>query len=203
MQMRPRRYSGRLRMASLACSATASACWRALKPHGVSVKRARLGLTRCEREVESRGVGCMPVYSHAALGLAALSAGDLSDAAAKLQRAWDLSFRQGMNNPNVVPMAGDLAEALARVEEKRPLYTDSQLAGRASPGNRIGIPPRRRLPGAGNLGNRARGGAALVCCVPRRTGQSRPYPIRTSTNAAVFRGGDAPQPPCRRRAGAA
>jgi DNA-binding CsgD family transcriptional regulator len=60
----------------------------------------------------------MPVYSHAALGLAALSGGDLSDAAANLQQAWDVSSRLGMNNPNVVPMAGDLAEALARVEER-------------------------------------------------------------------------------------
>jgi DNA-binding CsgD family transcriptional regulator len=76
--------------------------------------RARVEHVR--REVEPRGVGCMPVYNHAALGLAALSAGDLSDATIKLQQAWDLSSSQGMNNPNVVPMAGDLAEALARVE---------------------------------------------------------------------------------------
>ena len=69
------------------------------------------------RKVESRGAGCMPVYNYAALGLAALSGGDLSDAAANLQRAWDLSSRQGPNNPNVVPMAGDLAEALARAGE--------------------------------------------------------------------------------------
>jgi DNA-binding CsgD family transcriptional regulator len=68
-------------------------------------------------EVEAQGVGCMPLYNYAALGLAALSAGDVSDAAVKLQQAWDLSSRQGMNNPNVVPMAGDLAEALARAQE--------------------------------------------------------------------------------------
>jgi DNA-binding CsgD family transcriptional regulator len=73
---------------------------------------------KVRREVEARGVGCMPVYNYAALGLAALSAGDLSDAAANLQQAWDLSSHQGMQNPNVVPLAGDLAEALARVEEK-------------------------------------------------------------------------------------
>jgi ATP/maltotriose-dependent transcriptional regulator MalT len=70
------------------------------------------------REGEARGVGTMPVYNYAALGLAALTAGDLSGAVANLQQAWDLSSRQGMNNPNVVPMAGDLAEALARVDEK-------------------------------------------------------------------------------------
>jgi DNA-binding CsgD family transcriptional regulator len=73
---------------------------------------------KVRREVEPRGVGCMPVYNHAALGLAALSVGDLSDAATNLQQAWDLSFRQGMNNPNVVPLAGDLAEALARTQQR-------------------------------------------------------------------------------------
>ena len=70
------------------------------------------------REVETQGVGYPPAYSYAALGLVALSEGDLSDASVKLQQAWDLSCRQGMNNPNVVPMAGDLAEALARLEER-------------------------------------------------------------------------------------
>jgi ATP/maltotriose-dependent transcriptional regulator MalT len=78
--------------------------------------QARVDKSR--REVEAQGVGSMPVYNYAALGLAALSAGDLSDAAVKLQQAWDLSCRQGMQNPNVVPLAGDLAEALARVDEK-------------------------------------------------------------------------------------
>jgi DNA-binding CsgD family transcriptional regulator len=70
------------------------------------------------REVEARGGSSMPVYEYAALGLAAFGAGDLSDAAVKLQHAWDLGCRQGMNNPNVVPVAGDLAETLARVEEE-------------------------------------------------------------------------------------
>jgi len=70
-----------------------------------------------QREVESRGVGCVPVYGHAALGLSALGAGELPDAAENLQRAWDLALRQGINNPNVVPIAGDLAEALARAGE--------------------------------------------------------------------------------------
>jgi hypothetical protein len=32
--------------------------------------------------------------------------------------SFEVSCRKGMDNPNVVPMAGDLAEALARVEEK-------------------------------------------------------------------------------------
>jgi DNA-binding CsgD family transcriptional regulator/tetratricopeptide (TPR) repeat protein len=78
--------------------------------------QARVDKSR--REVEAQSVGSLPVYNYAALGLAALSGGHLSDATASLQQAWDLSSRQGMNNPNVVPMAGDLAEALARVEGK-------------------------------------------------------------------------------------
>ena len=118
---------------------------------------------QAQREVEPRGVGCVPMYSYAALGLAALSAGELSDAAEKLQQAWDLALRQGMNNPNVFPIAGDLAEALARVWRIRPLYSDPQLAGRASRGDRIGLPARRGLPGAGNPGNRPRRGAAPIC----------------------------------------
>jgi DNA-binding CsgD family transcriptional regulator len=70
-----------------------------------------------QREVEPQGVGCVPVYAHAALGLSALGAGELSDAAGRLQQAWDVVLRQGINNPNVFPVAGDLAEALARAGE--------------------------------------------------------------------------------------
>jgi DNA-binding CsgD family transcriptional regulator len=72
---------------------------------------------RAKREVEPRGVAGVPVYTDAALGLSALGAGELSDAAEKLQQAWDLALRQGVNNPNVFPIAGDLAEALARAGE--------------------------------------------------------------------------------------
>ncbi len=61
---------------------------------------------KVRREVEARGVGCMPVYNYAALGLAALSAGDLSDAAANLQQAWDLSCRQGMQQSQRGPAGG-------------------------------------------------------------------------------------------------
>jgi DNA-binding CsgD family transcriptional regulator len=72
---------------------------------------------RGRREVEPRGVGCMPVYSLSALGLAALSVGDLADAVAKLQQSWDLACGLGVGNPDLVPMTGDLAEALARTGE--------------------------------------------------------------------------------------
>jgi DNA-binding CsgD family transcriptional regulator len=80
-------------------------------------QRCQDRVDEAQREVESRGVGCVPVYGHAALGLSALGAGELPDATESLQRAWDLALRQGINNPNVVPIAGDLAEALARAGE--------------------------------------------------------------------------------------
>jgi DNA-binding CsgD family transcriptional regulator len=73
-------------------------------------------LERVRREIEPRSVGSMPIYRHASLGLAALGAGELSEATGRLQQSWDLASRQGINNPNVVPMAGDLAEAFARAE---------------------------------------------------------------------------------------
>ena len=96
-----------------------------LRPQHAGAYRGSMGeLESCQarvdqgrRDVEPHGVGCMPVYSYAALGLAALRAGNLSDAVANLQDAWDLSARLGTNNPNVIPFAGDLVEALARLGE--------------------------------------------------------------------------------------
>jgi DNA-binding CsgD family transcriptional regulator len=73
-------------------------------------------IDKAQREVEPRGVGCVPIYGYS-LGLAALGAGELYDAADRLQQSWDLALRQGINNPNVFPIAGDLAEALARAGE--------------------------------------------------------------------------------------
>jgi DNA-binding CsgD family transcriptional regulator len=73
-------------------------------------------IERAQREVEPRGVGCVPIYGYS-LGLAALGAGELFDAAERLQQAWQLALRQGVENPNVFPIAGDLAEALARAGE--------------------------------------------------------------------------------------
>lgn len=69
---------------------------------------------RASQEVEPRGVGCVAVYNAAALGLCALSCGDLAAAIDHLERAWAEGQAGGLGNPNVVPFAGDLAEALAR-----------------------------------------------------------------------------------------
>jgi DNA-binding CsgD family transcriptional regulator len=73
---------------------------------------------RGRQEVEPRGVGMNAVYNFAALGLAALTVGDLTGAAEQLEQAWELGGRLGLGDPNVIPMAGDLAEALARTGEK-------------------------------------------------------------------------------------
>ncbi|HZA32820.1 MAG TPA: ATP-binding protein, partial [Propionibacteriaceae bacterium] len=103
-------------------------------------KLCQARIDTAQREVEPRGVGCVPVYAHAALGLSALGAGELSDAAGRLQRSWDLALRQGLNNPNVFPAAGDLAEALARAGESdrctrilRELDERAQATGLAYP----------------------------------------------------------------------
>jgi DNA-binding CsgD family transcriptional regulator len=73
-------------------------------------------INKARRDVEPRGVGCVPVYGYS-LGLTALGDCELYDAADRLQQAWGLALRLGINNPNVFPIAGDLAEALARAEE--------------------------------------------------------------------------------------
>jgi ATP/maltotriose-dependent transcriptional regulator MalT len=69
---------------------------------------------QARHEVESRGVGCLVVHNAAALGLCALSRGELAAAIDHLESAWDAGQAGGLGNPNVVPFAGDLAEALAR-----------------------------------------------------------------------------------------
>ena len=85
------------------------------------IEGARGDRERCEEhverarwEAEPRGVGCLAIYNAAALGLCALSRGELAAAIDHLERAWDAGQSAGLGNPNVIPFAGDLAEALAR-----------------------------------------------------------------------------------------
>jgi DNA-binding NarL/FixJ family response regulator len=85
------------------------------------IEAARGDRERCEdhverarQDIEPRGVGCLAIYNAAALGLCALSRGELAVAIDHLERAWDAGQAEGLGNPNVVPFAGDLAEALAR-----------------------------------------------------------------------------------------
>jgi len=77
-------------------------------------ERCQKHVERARRDVEPRGVGCLAVCNPAALGLCALSCGDLTTAIDHLEYAWDAAQAAGLGNPNVVPFAGDLAEALAR-----------------------------------------------------------------------------------------
>jgi DNA-binding CsgD family transcriptional regulator len=78
--------------------------------------RERCGehVERSRQDVEPRGVAYLAVHNAAALGLCALSCGDLAMAIDHLERAWEAGQAGGLDNPNVVPFAGDLAEALAR-----------------------------------------------------------------------------------------
>ena len=77
-------------------------------------ERCHQHVERVRQDVEPRGVGYLAVYNAAALGLCALSCGDLTTAIDHLECALDAGRTAGLGNPNVVPFAGDLAEALAR-----------------------------------------------------------------------------------------
>ena len=77
-------------------------------------ERCEEHVERARQDIEPRGVGCLAVHTAAALGLCALSRGDLAAAIDHLERAWEAGQADGLDNPNVVPFAGDLAEALAR-----------------------------------------------------------------------------------------
>lgn len=60
------------------------------------------------------GAEAIAVHGHFALGLAALTAGRLEEAADELRRAGELAARGGNDDVHWVPWRGDLAEALAR-----------------------------------------------------------------------------------------
>jgi ATP/maltotriose-dependent transcriptional regulator MalT len=77
-------------------------------------ERCQEHVERAQREAEPRGVGCLAIYNAAALGLCALSCGELATAIDHLERAWEAGQSGGLGNPNVIPFVGDLAEALAR-----------------------------------------------------------------------------------------
>jgi DNA-binding CsgD family transcriptional regulator len=78
-------------------------------------ERCEEHVERARQDIEPQGVGCLAVHNAAALGLCALSCGELAVAIDHLEDAWDTGQAEGLGNPNVVPFAGDLAEALARV----------------------------------------------------------------------------------------
>ncbi|HTQ91709.1 MAG TPA: LuxR family transcriptional regulator, partial [Streptosporangiaceae bacterium] len=69
---------------------------------------------RAHRDSEPRGVGWLAICNAAALGLCALSRGELAVAIEQLERAWAAGEAAGLGSPAAIPFAGDLAEALAR-----------------------------------------------------------------------------------------
>jgi DNA-binding CsgD family transcriptional regulator/tetratricopeptide (TPR) repeat protein len=81
-------------------------------------ERCQEHVERACQEVEPRGMGCLAVCTAAALGLCALSCGDLTTAINHLECAWDAGQTAGLGNPDIVPFTGDLAEALARADAR-------------------------------------------------------------------------------------
>jgi DNA-binding CsgD family transcriptional regulator len=71
-------------------------------------------VARSRREAGPYGVDLRLVLEPAVRGLAALGAGEPSAAVEPLEAAWAHARGCGLENPNVVPFAGDLAEAHAR-----------------------------------------------------------------------------------------
>ena len=69
---------------------------------------------RARTDIEPRGMGCQAIYNAAALGLCALTDGELAAAIEHLESAWALTQAAELGNPDIIPFAGDLAEALAR-----------------------------------------------------------------------------------------
>jgi tetratricopeptide (TPR) repeat protein len=65
-------------------------------------ERCEEHVERARRDIEPQGVGCLAVYNAAALGLCALSCGELAAATDHLERAWDAGQAEGLANPNVV-----------------------------------------------------------------------------------------------------
>jgi hypothetical protein len=89
-----------------------SACSRALKQHVVSANCANLALK--ERNVKSNPRRWLRTHLWLLAWAGRTWCGRALRRGERLQQAWELALRRGVKNPNVFPIAGDLAEALAR-----------------------------------------------------------------------------------------
>lgn len=89
-------------------------------------------LTRARARAGRYGVDLRLLLDPAARGLAALGAGEPGAAVEPLEAAWAHAVESGVRHPNVVPFAGDLAEAHARCgDRERAAQVVSWLAERA------------------------------------------------------------------------
>jgi DNA-binding CsgD family transcriptional regulator len=77
-------------------------------------KECEAHVERARTDIEPRGMSCQAIYDAAALGLCALTHGELAAAIEHLESAWTLMQAAELGNPDIVPFVGDLAEALAR-----------------------------------------------------------------------------------------
>ena len=140
-------------------------------------ERCEEHVERARQDVEPHGVGCLAVYNAAALGLCALSCGDLTTAIDHLERAWDAGQAAGLGNPNVVPFAGDLAEALARVGAAERAQAGPGLAPGAGRRDGPGLPAGRGRAGARDPRPRSGRSRGLVRHGPRRRTSRQPMPF--------------------------
>lgn len=74
---------------------------------------------RLHREVEPTGALACGIHATASQGLLALGAGDVARAVDALGAAFETANSAGLGNPMVIPVAGDLGEALSRTGDNR------------------------------------------------------------------------------------
>ena len=154
-------------------------------------------MERARQDVEPRGVGCLAVCNAAALGLCALSCGDLAAAIDHLERAWDAAQAAGLGNPNVVPFAGDLAEALARAGAAE--RAEQVLAWLQDRADATGLVyPRAAAARARGILARDPAEAEAWFARARSAYQMTADAVRAGPYAALRGRGAAPRPPSRR-----
>ena len=110
------------------------------------IEAARGNWAACEKHVDQARresgpfkIGCLPFYTSGVLGLAALGRGRHDLAVDHLEHVRSLANEGELANPNVVPFAADLAEALVRTGDvKRAAEVLDWLEDQAL-GDRVGL----------------------------------------------------------------
>ena len=126
-------------------------------------------IDKAQREVEPRGVGCAPCMAIRS-GWPHSARVSCTGPPIDSKRPGSL-LRQGIGNPNVFPIAGDLAETLARIRGIRPPKTHPEVAGAAGPGDHWHTPTQppagRRESWQPNLGEAQRLFAASLAALDK------------------------------------